>query len=690
MKHFRLLLSGAMFFTSFLLFAAVGSAASIYQVDQTTATVGTAQTYEIEYTLDTGVQTWADGDTLTVQLPATLPQWASLSYAVEYDDDVTNNATSETAIAAGGANGEYAVSTDTLTIKFDATTWTLVDDASTIRISINSGAIPQYAGTASSATPLTATFTFAGTTAAGGDTNPSGTDTVSVSAADAAGSLALGANSVVGTAGNTTLTVTLPVALDNGDLVAFTAPANLDVSSVAFGSETFAGGGSFTGCTDFSQVITCTSSGAHSAGTGTIVLTGIVSTYASSDVTISGVEVLDNDANADLARDTSGAITATTASDAAATITLGDNARTSGTGSTTLSFTLGYAMASGDTVVVTLPSNLSLISLASAATDTFAGAGSFTCTSSSQVLTCTADGAITAGTGTIVLSGIYSTEVASNQTLTSFAVNDSSASGADISSDSSGTVTNTYSVGGSGGGSSSSSSSTTTSDDDSEDSSDDESSDTSSETATDVETEETIEATGFTDVSESHWAFVHIQAMAAAEIVEGNPDGSFAPDASLNRAEIAVMLNRILSKFGTIIDILSLQFSDVEESAWYAEAVLNLKELTVVEGNPDGTYRPSEAINRAEFITIVLRLYKAVANETQLAALAAAEANVGNPYFLDVAADAWYFEEVQVAQALGFVEGKDCDNVKCYMPSDEINRAEAVTILNRVFGTLLL
>ncbi|MFA5775542.1 MAG: S-layer homology domain-containing protein [Ilumatobacteraceae bacterium] len=424
-------------------FLALGSlsafAASIYQVAPTTGTVGTAvSTFESEYTVDTALQTWANADTLTLVAPDNFPGWDAVTFTAEYDADVTNNA-NETVLVAGAGNGQYAVGgtgNRTLTIKWDLTGWGAVGNGtSTIRVLATAGNAPTYFDD-------TSTFTFGGTTAAV-DTNPSGTADINVSAADAAASIALSTNSVVGAAGNTTLTLTIASALTNTDTVVFTMPANLDVSAVAFGSETFAGAGTISTCTAAGQIITCTANGAITAGTGTIVMSGIVSAYAATGQTVTSLAVNDVDAaGADISSDASGTVTDTTASDAGATITLASGT-VGATQNTTLAFALGYAMANTDTVVFTMPDNLD-VSGVTFLSETFAGGGTISgCAAVAQVVTCTANGAITAGSGAIVMSGITGKYTATGQTVTSLAVNDTSAAGADISSDATGTATDT-------------------------------------------------------------------------------------------------------------------------------------------------------------------------------------------------------------------------------------------------------
>jgi hypothetical protein len=268
-KTLQLLLKLGLGLSLFMMFGVTAFAVSVYDVDRTTATVGTAQTYEIEYTIDTALQTWADADTLTVTLPSNFPIWDSLTYTVENDKDATNNATNETAITAGAGNGQFADDNSrVLTIKYNLTAWGAPNNgAETLRILITASAAPTYAG-------ATSTITFGGTTVAGGDTNPSGTDTVNVSAADANASIVM-ADATAGGSGTMTITLTISSALANTDTITFTAPSVLDVSGLT-GLENITGtleaGGGAILCDDVGQVVTCGTDGIITAATGTLII----------------------------------------------------------------------------------------------------------------------------------------------------------------------------------------------------------------------------------------------------------------------------------------------------------------------------------------------------------------------------------------------------------------------------------
>lgn len=55
-------------------------------------------------------------------------------------------------------------------------------------------------------------------------------------------------------------------------------------------------------------------------------------------------------------------------------------------------------------------------------------------------------------------------------------------------------------------------------------------------------------------------------------------------------------------------------FSDVSEGDWYYEAVENLASLGIVEGYEDGTYLPANDVNRAELAVMMNRLVDTLKN----------------------------------------------------------------------------
>ena len=124
----------------------------------------------------------------------------------------------------------------------------------------------------------------------------------------------------------------------------------------------------------------------------------------------------------------------------------------------------------------------------------------------------------------------------------------------------------------------------------------------------DVSIEEPIEGENnpviFTDISNSHWAYEAVSALAANFILNGYLDGTFRPDANITRGEFAKI---IISATDTLDTTAVSSFTDVPEDKWYYAYVSSALKNGYITGYPDGTFRPEANITRADICTIVYR-----------------------------------------------------------------------------------
>ena len=92
----------------------------------------------------------------------------------------------------------------------------------------------------------------------------------------------------------------------------------------------------------------------------------------------------------------------------------------------------------------------------------------------------------------------------------------------------------------------------------------------------------------------------------AAGYITGGTDGLFAPDAPLTRGEAAAVFSRLLidQRPAERRDA----FPDVDPDAWYAEAVSSLTEKQILSGDDNGLFHPEAPISRAEFAALTARL----------------------------------------------------------------------------------
>ena len=117
----------------------------------------------------------------------------------------------------------------------------------------------------------------------------------------------------------------------------------------------------------------------------------------------------------------------------------------------------------------------------------------------------------------------------------------------------------------------------------------------------------------FSDVAKSHWAANYIGYMQQFGIITGYADGSFRPDASVTRAEFAA----IASRFEKLTEG-NKSFSDVPSSHWAAKYINFAATRGWVNGYADGTFQPNNSITRAEVAAVTCRLLERNADQSYI------------------------------------------------------------------------
>ncbi|MBU8905934.1 S-layer homology domain-containing protein [Desertibacillus haloalkaliphilus] len=102
----------------------------------------------------------------------------------------------------------------------------------------------------------------------------------------------------------------------------------------------------------------------------------------------------------------------------------------------------------------------------------------------------------------------------------------------------------------------------------------------------------------FTDTSNDAWYAASVEALVNEGIIQGLPDGSFAPGETITRAQFAEM---VVDAYGLEADAsVEIPFNDTVAGAWYEDAVNTLYSLGVVNGMTETTFGPGETVNRAQ------------------------------------------------------------------------------------------
>lgn len=105
----------------------------------------------------------------------------------------------------------------------------------------------------------------------------------------------------------------------------------------------------------------------------------------------------------------------------------------------------------------------------------------------------------------------------------------------------------------------------------------------------------------FEDVPADAWYAKPVNTLASLGILSGVGNGRFDPERSITRAEFTVIAMKFANTSGGGVNI----FSDVNEDDWFYSAVVDSTQYGWINGYPDGTFRPEATISRAEVTVIV-------------------------------------------------------------------------------------
>lgn len=177
----------------------------------------------------------------------------------------------------------------------------------------------------------------------------------------------------------------------------------------------------------------------------------------------------------------------------------------------------------------------------------------------------------------------------------------------------------------------------------------------------------------FTDI-QAHWAKTDICEAARLQIVEGVNTNIFAPDKTVTRAELAVMLMRTLQIPG-VQQSAANPFSDKDSTPEWARLAIHTGAVEgIFNGYPDGTFRPQQEIDRAEMAAMLAKALK-WETDPELDLTFSDRANI----------PAWAQSYVQAAYENGLLQGRG-DNQ--FVSDGMTTRAEAAVVMLRLWKSL--
>lgn len=87
----------------------------------------------------------------------------------------------------------------------------------------------------------------------------------------------------------------------------------------------------------------------------------------------------------------------------------------------------------------------------------------------------------------------------------------------------------------------------------------------------------------------------------------GYTDGTVRPEGDIARSEVATIFFRLLTdEAREAYWSQTNPYSDVASGDWYNNAISTLTSMGILDGYPDGTFRPTEPITRSEFTKIAV------------------------------------------------------------------------------------
>jgi len=174
----------------------------------------------------------------------------------------------------------------------------------------------------------------------------------------------------------------------------------------------------------------------------------------------------------------------------------------------------------------------------------------------------------------------------------------------------------------------------------------------------------------YSDVSSNHWAANDIAKWTEKGLFTGNPDGTFKPNNNLNRAELCAVINKV---FG-FTQASTENFTDIKATQWYAGVAAKAKAAGYTNSWIESDFKANLPVTRKEVAMAIFNTFKLSEVDTT---------EYMNKYtdlkeFKDKGA-----KEIASIIANGFMNGY---SNKTFKPDANITRAEFVKVLNNAIS----
>ncbi|MBN3908847.1 MAG: S-layer homology domain-containing protein [Nostoc sp. NMS1] len=175
------------------------------------------------------------------------------------------------------------------------------------------------------------------------------------------------------------------------------------------------------------------------------------------------------------------------------------------------------------------------------------------------------------------------------------------------------------------------------------------------------------------DVSSDYWARPFIQALADNNVIAGFPDGSFRPNQAVTRAEFAALIQKAFPNQNRIRQLSAGGFRDVPAGYWASSVIQYAYETGFLAGYPGNVFSPNQQIPKVQALV-------ALTSGLGLTASSTGTSTDLNTYYTDASSIPQY----AVASVTSATQSNIVVNypdVKQLNPQQPLTRAEAAALL---------
>lgn len=171
----------------------------------------------------------------------------------------------------------------------------------------------------------------------------------------------------------------------------------------------------------------------------------------------------------------------------------------------------------------------------------------------------------------------------------------------------------------------------------------------------------------FTDVPSNHNFSLDIKYLEERGIISGYADGSFHPDVDIPRAEALAMIFK--SKGEEVTNYQDAEFTDIYPEDWYYATINYAWTKGMVNGNPDGSFRPRNTVNTAEALKMINQVFYDELDPP----------DYQDDPLLEMQEGDWFAPYLIFSQQKGIINKN-----KYYHPAKPLTRAELTSMLHRM------